>query len=66
MSHDRAIRAFIEQAQKNLDEKKYALAGEMLAKAHALDTRDADLTIRRAELSISSPSSRPVARHAMR
>ncbi len=50
VSHDRAIRAFIDQAQKNLDDKKYGMAGEMLAKAQALDTHDPELTIRRTEL----------------
>lgn len=50
VSHDRAIRAYIDQAQKNLDDKKLTLASELLAKAQTFDTHDAELAIRRTEL----------------
>ncbi|HEY5925618.1 MAG TPA: protein kinase [Kofleriaceae bacterium] len=49
-NHDAAIRAFLEQAQRNIDDRKLGLAEELLDRAMALESSDPELTIRRSEL----------------
>ena len=49
-NHDESIRAFLDQARRHIDDKKLGLAEEMLDRAAALESHDAELAIERTEL----------------
>jgi serine/threonine protein kinase len=49
-NHDASIRAFLELAEKNINDKKFGLATDLLDRAASLETRDAALQIQRTEL----------------